>query len=45
MLRGTISITLPKESVDWIDEKVKADAYPGYTYVVNFSFLKEMQEK
>ncbi len=45
MLRGTISITLPKESVDWIDEKVKADAYTGYSYVVDFSFLREMQEK
>ncbi len=45
MLRGIISIMLPKENVDWIDEKVKADAYTGYSYVVDFSFLREMQEK
>lgn len=45
MLRGTISITLLKESVGWIFEKVKAHARTGYSYGVKLSFLEEMQKK
>jgi len=40
MLQGTISITLPRESVRWIDEKVKAHAYTGYSYVVDLHSLE-----
>ena len=43
MVRERLSITLPKECVDWVDEKVKARTYASRSHAIEVLILKEMK--
>lgn len=43
MPRQAISITLPKECVDWVDEKVKERTYASRSHAIEVLILKEMK--
>ena len=45
MVRERLSITLPKECVDWVDEKVKTRIYASRSHAIEVLILKEMQKK
>ena len=45
MVRQAISITLPKDCVDWVDEKVKARTYASRSHAIEVLILNEMQKK
>jgi len=40
-----ISVTLPKECVDWVDEKVKTRIYASRSHALQVLILKEMQKQ
>jgi len=43
MVRERLSITLPQECVDWVDEKVKARIYATRSHAIEVLILKEMK--
>jgi len=43
--RQAISITLPKECVNWVDEKVRERTYASRSHAIEVLILKEMQKK
>jgi len=45
MPRQAISVTLPKECIDWVDEKVKTRIYASRSHGIEVLILKEMQKK
>ena len=45
MPRQAISVTLPKECVDWVDEKVKPRIYASRSHALEVLILKEMQKQ
>lgn len=45
MPRMRISITLPKECVEWMDQQVEARKFFSRSHAVEVLILKEMQKK
>lgn len=45
MTRQAISITLPKECINWVDEKVRTRIYASRSHGIEVLILKEMQKK
>lgn len=45
LVRHPISITLPKECIDWIDNEVKSRIYHNRSHAIEVLILKEMQKK
>jgi Arc/MetJ-type ribon-helix-helix transcriptional regulator len=45
MTRQAISITLPKECINWVDEKVSARIYASRSHAIEVLILNEMQKK
>jgi len=44
MARERISITLPKECVEWIDKQVEARKYFSRSHAIEVLILNEMQK-
>jgi len=44
-VRQAISITLPKECVEWIDRQVETRIYHNRSHAIEVLILKEMQKK
>jgi len=45
MARTRISITLPKECVEWMDKQVEARKFFSRSHAIEVLILKEMQKK
>ena len=45
MVRQAVSITLPKECVEWVDKQVEARIYHNRSHAIEVLILKEMQKK
>jgi len=43
MTRERISITLPKECVEWIDEKIKSRTYANRSHAIEVLVLETMK--
>ena len=43
MPRERISITLPNECVEWIDEKIKSRTYANRSHAIEVSILEAMK--
>jgi len=43
MVRERLSLTLPKECIDWVDKKVKARLYASRSHAIEVLILKEMK--
>jgi len=44
MVRERVSITLPKECVDWIDKKVQERIYANRSHAIEVIILDKMKE-
>ena len=44
MPRERVSITLPKECVDWVDEKVKSRVYSNRSHAIEVIILEFMKK-
>jgi Arc/MetJ-type ribon-helix-helix transcriptional regulator len=44
-VRHAISITLPKECVEWVDSQVEARIYHNRSHAIEVLILKEMQKQ
>ena len=45
VVRVPISVTLPKECVTWLDEKVKSRVYANRSHALEVLILEAMKEK
>jgi metal-responsive CopG/Arc/MetJ family transcriptional regulator len=45
MVRERVSITLPKECLDWIDKKIVSRVYANRSHAIEVLVLKAMKEE
>jgi len=45
MARERVSITLPKECIEWLDEKIKARIYANRSHAIEVLILEKIKEE
>jgi len=45
MVRRAVSVTLPKECINWIDEKVKTRTYASRSHAIEVLILDKMKKE
>ncbi len=45
MVRHPVSITIPKECVEWVDKKVRSRVYANRSHVIEILILEAMKRE